>query len=95
MKDDASIEFDLLEEARRRLTRVFEARGHDEIVSERAALYVIQGVREVPRLIAALTREGRPDAEVISLLEKVFENAAALGRARAVLAGLEDLPKLH
>jgi hypothetical protein len=94
MKDDSSMEFDMFEDARRRLTRVFESQGHDPLEAERAALYVVQGVREVPRLIALLTHGERPDETILVALDKVFVNAPALARAHAVLAGLDD-PPLH
>jgi hypothetical protein len=94
MKEDPSMEFDMFEDARRRLTRVFEGRGHDRLEAERAALYIVQGVREVPRLIAVLTHGERPDEVILDALEKVFDNAPALAKARAVLAGPGD-PPLH
>jgi hypothetical protein len=90
MKDDSSLEFDLLEEVRRKLTRIFEEQGHETIEAERAALYVVQGIREPYRLIAALTRENKPDEEVLGILHQLFENAAALGKARAVLSGFDE-----
>ena len=89
-KDDPSLEFDMFEEARLRLARLFEEQGHDVLEAERAALYVVQGVREVPRLIAALTHGERPDDNTLTTLDKVFDNAAYLVKARAVLSGLED-----
>lgn len=90
MKDDSSMEFDLLEEVRRKLTRIFEGQGHELIEAERAALYIVQGVREPYKLIAALTRDHRPDQEVLSILNKLFEDAAALDKARAILSGFDD-----
>lgn len=96
MTDYSSMEFDLFEDVRRRLTSVFEGQGHDPIVAERAALYVVQGMREVHKLIATLTRENRPDDAILRTLERVFENAPALDKARAILAGYDDgKPALH
>ena len=94
MKDDSSLEFDMFEDVRRNLTRVFEGQGHETLEAERAALYVVQALREVPKLIAAVTNQHRPDAEVLSILNKVFDNLPALARARAVLAGNDD-PAVH
>ena len=94
MKEDPSREFDMFEDARRRLARVFEGQGHDPLEAERAALYVVQGVREVPRLIAALTHGDKPDEVILGNLQKVFEGTMALAKARAVLAGLDN-PALH
>lgn len=95
MKDESSMEFDMLEEVRRRLTRAFEGRGHDPLEAERAALYVVQGLREAHRLIAAITREGKSDEVVLSILDKVLENAPAFVKARAVLAGQDEDKTLH
>ena len=91
MKEDPSAEFDMFEDVRRRLTQVLVNQGHDEIKAERVALYVMQGVRDVPKIIAAL-KEGRPDDVILSLLDKIFDNATALAKARSVLSGLGDKP---
>jgi hypothetical protein len=90
MKDESSLEFDLLEEVRRKLTHLFERQGHETIEAERAALYIVQGIREPYKLIAALTRENRSDEEVLGILHKLFENAPALGKAHAVLSGFDE-----
>ena len=95
MKEDPSREFDLFEDTRRRLARVFEGQGRDPLEAERAALYVVQGVREVPRLIAALTHGDRPDELILGTLQKVFDGTAALAKARAILNDLDNNPALH
>ena len=95
MREDPSREFDMFEDARRRLARVFEGQGHDPLEAERAALYVVQGVRDVPRLIASLTHGDKPDEIILGILQKVFDGAPALAKARAILAGLDDTPALH
>ena len=95
MKEDPSREFDMFEDARQKLARVLEGQGHETLEAERAALYVVQGVREVPRLIAALTHGDKPDALILGTLQKVFDGATALAKARAVLDGLDSTPALH
>ncbi len=90
MKDDSSMEFDMFEDVRRRLTRVFEGRGHDEIAAERAALYVVQGLRDGHRLIASITRETRSDDFLFDVLTDLFENATALEKARVLLNSADD-----
>ena len=88
MEHDNSLEFDMFESVRHNLTEVLMRAGHDEIEAERAALYLVQGVRDVPRLITALARGNRPDAEVLRALRGVLESAGSLEKARDVLLGL-------
>ncbi len=83
---DSSLEFDLYESMRRRLARMLAAEGRDEISAERIALYVMQGVREVPGLLNALASGSTADAETRSLLNAVLDNASSLERARLLLA---------
>ncbi len=95
MKDESSMEFDMLEEVRRRLTHAFEGRGHDTLEAERAALYVVQGLRDGHKLIAAITREGKSDEVLLGILEDLFENAPALERARAILSEQDEEKFVH
>jgi hypothetical protein len=82
---DTSLEFDLYESMRRRLARVLAAEGRDEISAERIALYVMQGVREVPGLLNALASGSTSDTETRTLLDAVLDNASSLERARLLL----------
>jgi hypothetical protein len=91
---ESSLEFDLFEDMRRRLMRLLLAEGRDEVEAERIALYVVQGVREVPRLLNALAGGNATDHEIRPLLDLVLDNAASLDKARAIMHGLEDQP-LH
>lgn len=84
---DTSLEFDLFESMRRRLAHVLVKGVRDEIRAERIALYVMQGVREVPDLLNALASGGTSEEETLAVLDTVLGNAAALERARALLAG--------
>ena len=84
--DETSLEFDLFESMRRRLVRVLAAGGRDGIDAERVALYVMQGVREVPGLLNALASGSTSHAETRALLDAVLDNAASLERARVLLA---------
>lgn len=87
---DTSLEFDLYESMRRRLARVLAAEGRDEIGAERIALYVMQGVREVPGLLNALASGSTSDAQTRALLDAVLDNASSLERARLLLAADGD-----
>ena len=90
MTDDSSIEFDMFEDVRRNLVQALVNKGHEQIEAERISLYVVQGVREVPKLLTTLARGRAPEAGVLDLLNKVLDNAAALGKARTILLGLDD-----
>lgn len=87
---ESSLEYDLFENMRRRLARVLVAEGREEIEAERIALYVMQGVREVPKLLNALASSNTSDAEARDILNLVLEGADSLARAHAVLLGTDE-----
>ena len=88
--DESSLEFDMFEEMRRKLTQLLSKEGRDPVEAERIAFYVVQGVREVPRLMTALSRRSSTDSEVRALLNDVLNNIPSLERARAMLLGPDD-----
>ena len=90
MEEDNSLEFDMFENVRHNLTKVLVREGRELLEAERIALYVVQGMREVPRLINALAKGTRPDAEVLAVLLSVLNNAAALDKAKHVMLGIDD-----
>jgi hypothetical protein len=83
---DTSIEFDIYESMRRKLARVLAANVRDEITAERAALYVMQGLLDVPRLLNALASDETSEEETRAILDAVLGNVASLERARSLLA---------
>jgi len=87
---ESSLEYDLFENMRRRLARVLTAEGREEIEAERIALYIMQGVREVPKLLNALASSNTPDTETRDILSLVLEGADSLARAHAILLGLDE-----
>ncbi len=91
MIDDTSLEFDMFEDARQRLVGVLMSDGRDRLEAEKIALYVIQGMRDMPRLVTMLSeaRQHSP-AKIIQTLKLVLDNAVALEKARALLLGLDD-----
>ena len=91
---ESSLEFDLYEDMRRRLMRLLVGEGRDAVEAERIALYVMKGVREVPRLLNALAGGNATDHEIRPLLDLVLDNAAALDKARTLMLG-EGEPPLH
>jgi len=88
--DESSLEFDMFEDMRRTLTRILTEDGRDPIEAERISFYVMQGLREVPKLMQALGRAKKPAPETLDLLRDVLDNASSLGRARSMLLGLDD-----
>jgi hypothetical protein len=92
MIDDSSIEFDMFEDARRRIVELLVTEGRERLDAEKIALYVVQGLREMPRFIKMLS-ESRTHtrAEILSALTLVLENASALEKARIMLLNLESV----
>jgi hypothetical protein len=91
---ETSLEFDLFEDMRRRLMRLLLGEGRGEVEAERISLYVMQGVRDVPRLLNALAGGNATDHEIRPLLDLVLDNSALLDKARALMHGGEEQP-LH
>jgi hypothetical protein len=88
--DDTSLEFDMFEDMRRRLVEVLVSEGRERLDAEKIALYVVQGLREMPKLVKLLSESrSHPRAEIISTLKLMLENASALEKAREMLLGLE------
>jgi hypothetical protein len=89
MIDDTSLEFDMFEDIRRKLVEVFVREGRERLEAEKIALYVVQGVRDVPKLLTVLTEE-EADAEILYAIHNFLEDAStALDRAREILLGLD------
>ena len=79
----------MFEDIRRKLVEVFVREGRTRLEAEKIALYVVQGVRDVPKLLTILTEEER-DAEILRAIRSFLEDAAtALDRAREILLGLD------
>jgi hypothetical protein len=71
---------------------VLAEEGRDEVEAERIALYVMQGVREVPKLLNALAGSQTTAREIRLLLDVVLEHGASLDKARALLRGEGEQP---
>ena len=90
MVEDNSLEFDMFEDMRRRLVEILVSEGRERLDAEKIALYVVQGMREMPRLIKMLSESrSHPRAEILATLRLVLENASALEKAREMLLGIE------
>jgi hypothetical protein len=90
MIEDNSLEFDMFEDVRRRLVEVLVSEGRERLDAEKIALYVVQGLREMPKFVKMLSESrSHPRSEILSTLKMVLENATALERAREILLGLD------
>jgi hypothetical protein len=90
MIEDNSLEFDMFEDMRRRLVEVLVSEGRERLDAEKIALYVVQGLREMPRLVKMLSESrSHSRAEILATLMLVLENASALDKAREMLLELE------
>ena len=78
----------MFEDIRRKLVEVFVREGRTRLEAEKIALYVIQGVRDVPKLLTILTEE-EADARILHALYSFLEDATALDKARKILLGLD------
>lgn len=86
MIDDSSQEFDMFEEIRRKLVELFVTEGHERLDAEKIALYIVQGVREVPKLLAVIAEiRSHTRLEALESIRDVLENASALTKAQALL----------
>lgn len=89
--EDSSMEFDLFEDARQRLTEFLIVEGRDSLEAERIASYVVQGVRGVPKLLSMLHQSDAYSADrTRAALEAVLTNAPALDKARRMLRNNDD-----
>jgi hypothetical protein len=88
---DPSLEFDTFEYMRSKLTDVFVEGGHAPLEAAKIALYVVQGVRNVPKLLRVFTVEKSPTRdEIIDALGPVLDEAPALEKAKQLLLHLDD-----
>jgi hypothetical protein len=86
MTEDNSLEFDMFEDMRRRLVEVLVSEGRERLDAEKIALYVIQGLREMPKLLKMLSESrSHSRVEILAALSLVLENAGALGKAKEML----------
>jgi hypothetical protein len=91
MIDDTSLEFDMFEDARQRLVEVLVGQGRDLLEAEKIALYVIQGLRDMPKLITLLSESrSHSAASILQVLYLVLDNAGALLKAREILLGIDQ-----
>lgn len=91
MEEDNSLEFDMLEDARRRLLESLMRAGRERLVAERIAFYVIQGISEAPKLLKSLNQvRPRTDEEILATLAALLDNASSLDKARSLLLELDD-----
>lgn len=91
MIEDSSLEFDMFEDVRRRLVEFYQGEGRERIEAEKLALYIVQGIRETPKLISILAEgNSHTSQEINQCIATVLDNASALEKARAMLLGLDN-----
>ncbi len=82
---DNSIEFDMYEEIRRKLSQHLIDHGKSMIDAERIALYTVQGIRAMPKLMTVLSQTSvHQDAQISQALRDMLEGALPLTKARAI-----------
>jgi hypothetical protein len=80
----------MFEDVRRRLVEVLVSEGRERLDAEKVSLYVVQGLREMPKLIKMLSESrSHPRAQILSTLRLTLENASALEKAREMLLALD------
>jgi hypothetical protein len=80
---------------RSRLADVFVEEGHAPLEAAQIALYVVQGVRNVPKLLRVFTVEKAPTRdEILSALSPVLDEAPALEKAKRLLLHLDEEEQL-
>ncbi len=92
MIEDNSLEFDMFEDVRRRLVQFYQAEGRERLEAEKIALYLVQGMRDIPKLIAMIAEaDSHTHKEISDAINAVLDDETALEKARAVLLGLEKV----
>ena len=82
----------MFEEARHRLAETFVREGHAPLRAEKIALYIVQGIREMPKLLTAISAgetELHRSQQILDTVRGVLDNAASLDKARKMLLGLD------
>jgi hypothetical protein len=91
---DPSLEFDTFEYMRSRLAEAFVEGGYAPLEAAKIALYVVQGVRHVPKLLRVFTVEKTPtQTEILDALGPVLDEAPALDKAKRLLLHLDQEEK--
>lgn len=89
--EDNSMEFDMYEDARRHLTEFLVSEGKNDLEAERIALYMVQGLRGVPKFLSMLKQSQQPPSEQVrAAFYAVLDNAASLEKARSLLLKSSD-----
>ena len=91
MIEDTSLEFDMFEDVRRRLVEFYQSEGRERLEAEKVALYLVQGIRDIPKLIAMIGEvNAHTKGELTQAITSVLDNASALEKARAILHGIDN-----
>lgn len=88
---DNSLEFDMYEEIRRKLSQHLIGQGKSMIDAERIALYTVQGIQAMPKLLTVLSQTSvHQDVQISRALRDTLEGALPLTKARAIFMSEEE-----
>ena len=88
---DSSIEFDMYEEIRRKLSAYLIGQGKSMIDAERIALYTVQGIQAMPKLLTLLSQtDVHQNAQISTAFRDTLEGAVPLSKARAIFLSEGD-----
>ena len=75
---------------RRKLTGALVEAGHAPLGAAKIALYVVQGVRHVPKLLRVFTADASPTrVEILEAPGPVLDDTPALEKAKRLLLHLD------
>jgi hypothetical protein len=81
-----SLEFNRFEDIRRALVDALIEEGFEDLKAEKVALYVVEGMRDVSRLITQVAHSDESESHKILLaLRKMLESTKSFDKARAIL----------
>jgi hypothetical protein len=92
MLDDSSMEFDMFEEVRRKVAEALVREGHAPLRAEKIAFYFVRGIREMPKLLTAVSAEetdAHASQQILDAVRGILENANSLDKARDMLLSLD------
>jgi hypothetical protein len=82
----SSLEFNRFEDVRRALVDALIEEGLEDIKAEKVALYVVEGLRDVSRLITQVAHSDESEShKILTALRNMLESTKAFDKARAIL----------
>ncbi len=89
-----SLEFNRFEDVRRVLVDALIEEGFEELKAEKVALYVVEGMRDVSRLITQVAHSDESESrKILSALRNMLESTKAFDKARAIMLSFDSTPE--